>query len=105
MRMPALSLLAASTLALGGCAASPLGGLLGGVLGGGYDQNRLSEFERAAVNACGQEASRYGRVQITGVRQVERDIVEVSGRVEEYNRAQNFRCAFRSDGRIVGFDI
>lgn len=106
MRKIAISTLMAGAMALGGCTASPLGGLFGGVLGGSpYDQNRLSDFERAAANACGQEASRYGQVQITSVRQIERDIVEVRGRVENYNRFQNFRCAFRSDGRVVGFDI
>ena len=107
MRKLTLAALAAGTLTLGGCAASPLGGLLGGILGdNGYNNSsNLSQFERAAVEACGREAQRYGQVRIQDARQIERDVVEVRGYVESYNQRRNFRCAFRSDGRIVGFDI
>ena len=106
MRKTAFIALAASTLALGGCTTSPLGGLLGGIFdGNGYNDRNLSRFERAAVDACGREAQRYGQVRIQDVRQIERDIVEVRGYVESYSQRRNFRCAFRSDGRIVGFDI
>ncbi|RPF71655.1 hypothetical protein [Aurantiacibacter spongiae] len=98
----------AGSMLLSGCAAgyggNPLGGLLGGVFGGNT-RNSGSQFERAAVEACGREASRYGRVQIADVRQ-SRDIVEVYGSVEERNRySRQFRCAFRSDGRIVDFQV
>lgn len=105
MRMSALPLLAVGTLTLAGCATSPLGGLFGGGFDDRYDRNRGSQFERAAVDACAREANRYGHVRIRDARQIERDIVEVRGQFRaRNNRARNFRCAFRSDGRVVGFD-
>ena len=112
MRKTALSAILVGSLALGGCAAgygqNPLGGILGGILGGnsGYGNQQLSQFERAAANACGQEASRYGRVQITDVRQDSRDTVRVFGRIDTRDRSRDeFACVFRSDGRIVDFDL
>ena len=113
MRNKVITAMIAGSLALGGCTAGygydndPIGGILGGIFGGGggYDNNRnLSQFERAAVDACGREASRYGRIQITDVRQQSRDVVEVFGRIDSRDRDRDeFRCAFRSDGRIVDF--
>lgn len=107
MRRPALIALMGTSLMLGGCAASPIGGLLGNVLGGGNDYNdrNLSQFERAAVNACGREAEKYGDVRITDVRQASNDIVEVRGDTRSRNGTRNFACAFRSDGRIIDFRI
>ncbi|WP_271079381.1 hypothetical protein [Aurantiacibacter sp. MUD61] len=112
MRNKSLIALAASALALSGCAntygGNPLGDLLGGILGGsgGYNDRNLSDFQRAAVRECGQEASRIGRVQITDVRQDDRDIVVVYGRIDTRDsRRDEFACAFRSDGRIVEFDL
>ena len=99
----------AGALALGGCTTG-LDGLLGGILGNdtygsGYDDRNLSRFERAAVEACAQEASRYGRVDIRDVRQTERDIVRVTGRIDNRDRQRDeFSCDFRDDGRIVDFE-
>lgn len=99
-----LPTLVPATLLLGGCAYG-----LGGILddnryGDGYGYNSNSEFERAAVNACGREASRYGRVSITRVDQDSRDTVRVTGRINvRDNRRDEFGCTFRSDGRIVDF--
>jgi hypothetical protein len=110
MRKIAFPAFLSATLLLGGCAAGmggdPLGGLLQGVLGGdnrGYSSGN-DEFQRAAVNACGQEASRYGRVTIDNVRQESRNILRVEGRVENQQR-RSFTCSFRSDGQIVDFRI
>jgi hypothetical protein len=92
----------AGTVMLGGCAS--LGGL-GGLLGGDdYGYNARTDFERAAVEGCGREASRYGRVNITRVEQQGRDYVYVYGRIEtrDYSRDE-FTCVFRGDGRIVDF--
>lgn len=100
--------LMAGALVLGGCAAgmggNPIGDILGSVLGGGNTGSYgNSEFERAAVNACGQQASQYGRVSITRVEQNSRDTVRVEGRIESNQRQGRFTCTFRSDGRIVDF--
>ncbi|MWV26665.1 hypothetical protein GRF63_01990 [Erythrobacter sp. GH3-10] len=103
------------TLLLCGCAASPgyggnpLGGLLGGILGTNDPGDReLSQFERAAVSACGREAddNSRDRVRVTRVDQITRDTVRVDGNLETRDtRRDNFTCTFRSDGRIVDFRI
>lgn len=119
MRKTILPVLATATLALGGCASTGyggggyggggLGGLLGGILGGtsgGYDTRNLNEFERAGVNACGREASRYGSVNIETAGQVDRDEVRVVGYVRSSNRGSGrFDCTFRNDGQITNFRI
>lgn len=103
--------LLAGSLMMSGCAAGlggdPFGGILGSVLGGGSSaQSHSRDFERAAVDACGQEASRYGRVSITNVGLSSRDTVRVDGSVQDNRRNQRrFTCTFRSDGRIVDFRI
>lgn len=109
MRKLLLPTIMAGTLLLGGCAAglgNPIGGILGSVLGGsqGTQGNGSDQFQRAAVNACGQEAARYGRVSITNVQQRTRDTVRVDGRIETNDRRERrFTCTFRSDGRIIDF--
>lgn len=109
MRNMFIPITMAGTLLLGGCAAglggNPLGDILGSVLGGGAGTQRGgTEFERAAVNACGQQAAQYGRVGITNVVQASRDTVRVDGRIETNDGRQGqFTCTFRSDGRIVDF--
>ncbi|WP_394270157.1 hypothetical protein [Qipengyuania sp.] len=99
------------TLMLGGCAT------YGGGLFGGYDDDRYGDrygdnygysggqdFERAAANACGREASRYGRATISRVVQENRDEVVVTGRIRTNNdRNDEFGCTFNRDGRIVDF--
>ncbi|WP_338241692.1 hypothetical protein [Aurantiacibacter hainanensis] len=104
----------AATLVLGGCAGgyggSPLGNIFGGILGGGsgYNDRGLSEFERAAVNACGQEAERYtrDRIGIDRVDQISRDAVRVDGRIETRDRSRDqFTCTFASNGRIADFRV
>ena len=115
MRKTFLSTLLVGTLALGGCAQYG-GGLFGG-LGGGYDDgygpgtgygygyNRGGDFERAAAEACGREASRYGRARVDEVNQESRDTVIVTGYIDSRQRRGDgrFGCTFRSDGRIVDF--
>ncbi len=108
MRKILLPSMMAGTLLLGGCAAglgNPIGGILGSVLGGqGTQDNGSDQFQRAAVNACGQQAAQYGRVSITNVQQRSRDTVRVDGRIETNDgRQRQFTCTFRSDGRIIDF--
>ena len=119
MKKTCISAALAGTILLGGCASYGQGGygqdggglggggILGAILGGGgsdYGYNARDDFERAAVDACGREASRYGRARIESVNQQERDYVYVQGRIEtrDYNRDE-FTCVFRSDGRVVDF--
>lgn len=114
MRKTLFLALTAATLGLGGCASgyggNPLGNILGGILGGGtgYDDRNLSEFERAAVNACGQEAQRYtrDRIGVDRVDQISRDVVRVDGRIETRDRSRDqFTCTFASNGRIADFRV
>ena len=125
--VPAIAI-AAATMLLGGC--STYGGLggLGGILGGdtyrddpyrsgsygyepyrgpdNYGTNYRNDFERAAFNACGRQASQYGRVAIDRVEQIDRDSVRVIGRTDSRDsRRDEFGCTFRSDGRIVDFRL
>lgn len=115
MRKSPAAILIAGALALGGCATSPFGGGVGGpleavlgqVLGGnGSRDNGGSNFQRAAINACGNQASQFGQVQIRDVRQQSRNTLRVFGIVNtNFEGSRNFQCSFRSDGRITDFDI
>ena len=111
MRKILIPTLLAGTLALGGCAGyGGLGGGLGGIFGGGndygYGYNNNSDFERAAVRACGREAERYGRVQITYAEERSRGIYTVQGRIDNRdNRRDQFTCEFDSNGRIRDFRL
>lgn len=110
MRNALLPLLVAGTTALGACT-YPYG--LGGpdVLGGGALPAGASAFERDAVNACGTEAARYGRVDVTEVARISSSTLRVSGIVDVSTGyyggidRRTFECDFRSDGRIADFDI
>jgi hypothetical protein len=124
----------AATLALGGCTtgygsggygygSDPISGVLGSVLGNviggnsgyGYSNNSTSgygdgsngneQFARAAVDACGQQAARYGQVSISNVQQTSGSIMQVDGRVGSNYQQRGFYCAFRSDGRIADFRL
>ena len=92
---------------LGGCAA--IGGddgLLGGLLGGGdrYGYDARTDFERDAVEACGREASRFGRATVVEVEAQNREYMYVYGRIDSRDRERDeFTCVFRADGRIVDF--
>ena len=74
-------------------------------------------FERAAVDACGSQAQRYGRASIDNVEMRSRDTLRVRGMIEanaggyggygSYGNSierRTFTCSFRSDGRITDFD-
>lgn len=120
MRKAAIPAVMSAVLLLGGCAntygtggglgSGGLGGILGGILGGGSSVNdrSLSDFERAAVNACGQEAERATRerVRVERVDQVSRDTVRVDGMIETRDRSRDqFTCTFASNGRIADFRL
>ena len=114
MRKLMIPTLVAGALALGGCTSvlpavlgSVLqGGLGGGLGGGGYDQGYGNQnFQQAAVNACGSQASRYGQVRITNVQQVSSSTLRVYGVVSSGFDQRSFTCSFRSDGRITDVRI
>lgn len=104
-----LPLIAAGALALGACAANPYGygnnynpvygsiGALGGAYGTGFSQ--------AAANACGNYASRYGRVSIRNVQQLDAQHAKVFGYVNQGYRNEGWDCTYRSDGRVTDFDL
>lgn len=109
MRKSFTTLAILGALSLGGCATSPFGGMggplesvLGSVLGG--SQGGGNDFQRAAVNACGNYASQYGQVSIRDVRQQSRDTLRVYGLIGSNYGSRDFECSFRSDGRITDFD-
>ena len=112
MRKSHSAIIAAGALALGGCMTSPLGGGMGGpieavlgqVLGGSQNSNG-SNFQQAAINACGNHASQYGQVSIRDVRQQSNDTLRVYGVVGSNYDSRNFECSFRTDGRITDFDF
>lgn len=114
MRKTPFLVLLAAPLMLGGCAAGlggtgdPLGGLLGGLLGGNNNSgyNNGDSFQRAAVDACGRQASQYGQVSIGNVQQADRNTLRVTGEVSSSNyQRRSFSCDFRSDGQIVSFRV
>ena len=120
MRKLFLPVLAVASLSIAGCATSPLGGYGmggpleavlgsvlggGGVLGSGQGNYGNTNFQQAAVNACGNEASRYGQVSIRDVRQKSSSTLRVYGVVGSNYGSREFECSFRNDGRITDFDI
>lgn len=106
-----LPLIAAGALALGACAVSPYGTGYGtnydpvygsvGALGSNY----TTGFSQAAANACANYASRYGRVSIRNVQQLNASHVKVFGTVNQGYRNEGWDCTYRSDGRITDFDL
>ena len=111
MRKSILMLIVTAALPLGGCAyglggQDVLGSVLGGVLGGNRPMGGQS-FQDAAVEACANEARRYGRVAISDVRAVSSSTMRVFGTIDTNNSfdRRRFDCDFREDGRITGFDI
>lgn len=119
MRKLTIPALLAGTLLLGGCAYGPGygyddgygpgGGYNDGYGSGygdgyGYSYRQNSEFERAAVNACGREASRTGRVEITYAEERDRGVYTVQGRIAVRDRSRDqFTCQFSASGRIIDF--
>ncbi|NCP19243.1 MAG: hypothetical protein GW855_08830 [Erythrobacter sp.] len=84
------------------------GGGYGGSYGGsyGYSYRNNNDFERAAVNACGREASQYGRIQITYAEERDRGVYTVQGDIQIRDpRRDQFTCQFSSSGRIVDFRL
>ena len=117
MRILPVSALLAGAIMLGGCAYGYGDGYgyddgygpgYGDGYGGGYGYSYRdnNDFERAAVNACGREASRYGRIRITYADERDRGIFTVQGDIDNRDRRRDqFTCRFDSSGRIVDFRL
>ena len=126
MRKSFIPLAAACTLPLAACAtgygADPLSQILGsiGTLGsagygngygtygypagyGGYGYG--SSFSQAAAQACARYASRYGQVSVRNVQPLDANHVKVFGYASNGFRNEGWDCTFRSDGRVVDFDL
>ena len=103
-------------------AAAAVRGITDAVQGGYYGYGHYGSRDSYAINACGNEASRYGRVSIGDVRPRSRDKLEVRGFVDgqggyndrgygydrrySYGRGyerRTFICTVRYDGRISKF--
>ena len=115
MRKSLTPLILAAFLPLAGCAyglgglgggQDVLGSVLGGVLGGNRAMGGQS-FQAAAVEACANEARRYGSVSVSDVRQVSSSTLRVFGTINtsNYGGQRRFDCDFREDGRITDFDL
>ena len=109
MRKSILPLLAMSALSVSACTTGlggpgVLGSVLGNVLSTGQGRGG-PDFQTMAIEACGAEASRYGRVNVSDVQAVSRSTLRVFGTVDtgSYQR-HAFACNFREDGRITDFD-
>jgi hypothetical protein len=97
-------------------AAAAVRGVTDAVQGGYYGYGNYQSADRYAINACGAQASRYGRVSIGDVRPKSRSKLEVRGFVDGqsnnrgygygYDRGyerRTFTCTVRYDGRITRF--
>ena len=117
MRRFLLPILFVACIPLGGCVQGlggmggqdVLGSVLGSVLGGQRQNQGMGgqNFEDAAVEACANEARRYGSVNISDVRAQSNSTLRVSGTVDTnngYNR-RGFGCSYREDGRITDFSV
>ena len=115
MRKFLMPVLLAGTFTLGGCTATGIAEqVLGSVLGGqgGYGNSNQGaygnqNFQRAAIDACGQYASQYGRVSIQNVEQRSRSTLRVYGTIQTNNGFNNrrFACSFNTRGQITDFDV
>ena len=111
MRKSILMLVVTAALPLGSCAyglggQDVLGSVLGSVLNRGQSGMGGQSLQDAAVEACANEARRYGSVNVTDVRAQSSSTLRVLGTIQTSNfDRRSFGCSFREDGRITDFDI
>ena len=104
IRKPIL-LLAASTFALGGCAASIAASAVGAALRASQSGQRASasqDLGPAASEACSTRASQHGDVSIIDVERRTNKVI-VWGTVRNGQERQSFECRF--DGEISDFKL
>jgi hypothetical protein len=106
MRNYLLPLLAASSLALGGCAASIAAGLAGAALRGAGDDKSpalAQDLGPPAEAACRAQASQHGQVNVIDIERRSDGKIVVWGTVEDAKQRRSFEC--RYDGKIAGFKL
>lgn len=104
MRRLALPVLLASSLALGGCAASIAAGVAGAALRSVQSAKPVpGDVGPAAVQACEARASQHGPVKIIDVERRSVGKVVVWGTAGEGAERQSFECGY--DGKISRFKV
>ena len=101
MRNLFLPVFLASTLALGGCAASIAASALGAAIQSG--QSDTPANVQAGVDACYARANQLGRAKVIDVERRSISKITVWGSVENESGKQSFECCY-SD-KITGFTI
>ena len=99
-----LPLILASSLVLGGCAASLAASALGAAVQSARGEPQSNEHLRPeAVEGCRAHASQYGAVRVIDVEQRNTSKIVVWGTVENDKQRQSFECAFGT--RVTGFKL
>ena len=101
MRMLYLPAIAASSLALGGCAASIAASALGAAVQSGRSDTPVNV--QAGVDACYAEGQKHGRARIIDVQRRSAGKITVWGSVENDGGKQSFECGYGT--RITGFKL
>jgi hypothetical protein len=104
MRDLALPLLIASSLTLGGCAASIAASVAGAALRSARSDKEVTEDPGpAALKACEARASQHGKVHIIDLERLDKGKVVVWGTAGEGAQKQSFECGF--DRKIARFKL
>ena len=103
-RALALTLLAASALALGGCVAGMAASAVGLAVNGARGQPASNaQLKPAATAACTARAAPFGTVHIIDVEQATISKLIVWGTVDDGRQRRSFECAFGT--AITGFKL
>lgn len=100
----AAALLAAGSLAVGGCVASVAAGAVGMAVREAQPKPKSNQaLQPAARQACSERAARYGAVRIIDVEQRRLDRIIVWGTVDDGKERRSFECGFTT--RITYFRL
>lgn len=100
----ALTLLLASTFALGGCAAGLAASALGmAVQAAQGEPQSNAHLKPVARDACSAHAAQYGAVHVIDVEQRRTDKIIVWGTADDGKERLSFECAFGT--KITGFKL
>ena len=105
MRKILMLIIAAGSLALGGCAASIAASVAGAAVrsAGGGKSAPAEDQGPPAEQACKARASQHGEVNIIDIERRSGGKVVVWGTVENGGERRSFEC--RYDGKIAGFKL